>query len=178
MAPPKIGVAYSFLTVLIDAANRPALKPAPTIVAGDFQVSTDGSGFANLATLPAASPAGSEAVKVTLSAGEMTGSLIAVRAIDQAGGEWDPLLAYVEPTVQTINDVPTSADNADRLLGRNLAGGADGGRTVRQALRALRNLREIIAGVFTVFREDDVTPDWTAAVTTTPGDPVNKIDPT
>ncbi|KKL66660.1 hypothetical protein LCGC14_2142810, partial [marine sediment metagenome] len=51
-------------------------------------------------------------------------------------------------------------------------------RTVRQALRAARNLVQIAAGVMTVMKEDDVTTSHTAAVTTTAGDPISKLDPT
>ena len=67
---------------------------------------------------------------------------------------------------------------ADEFLNRNLAGGGSGGaRIVRGALRALRNRRAIAAGTLTVYQEDDTTPDWTGAVTTTAGNPVSQIDP-
>jgi hypothetical protein len=67
---------------------------------------------------------------------------------------------------------------ADAVLDRDLAGGGSGSaRTVRQALRALRNKTSIAGGVLTVTAEDDVTPAWTAAVTTAPGDPLTSIDP-
>ena len=73
---------------------------------------------------------------------------------------------------------PTAAEVADKLLGRSLAGGADGGRTVTQALRALRNKIAIAAGTMTVYEEDDTTPDWTGAVTTDPAaEPITEIDP-
>lgn len=72
---------------------------------------------------------------------------------------------------------PTTADVADKLLGRSIAGAADGGRTVQSALRLLRNKREIVAGVLTVYVEDDVTPAWTGAVATAAGNPVSSIDP-
>lgn len=75
------------------------------------------------------------------------------------------------------SDIPTAAENADKLLGRNLAGGADGGRTVQDALRPLRNKTSIAGGTMTVCEEDDATTAWTAAVTTTPGDPLSAIDP-
>lgn len=70
-----------------------------------------------------------------------------------------------------------TADAADKLLGRNLAGGSDGGRTVKDALRLLRNKRSIAAGTLTVTQEDDATPAWTAAVGTTASDPTSSIDP-
>jgi hypothetical protein len=70
---------------------------------------------------------------------------------------------------------------ADALLNRDLSTGTDSGsatvRTVRQALRALRNKVAIVAGTATVFKEDDTTASWTAAVTTAAGDPISTIDP-
>jgi len=78
----------------------------------------------------------------------------------------------------------TSAERnsvADALLNRNLATGTDSGsatvRTVRQALRFLRNKWSITGGTMTVTTENDATASWTAAVTTTSGDPVTAIDP-
>jgi hypothetical protein len=70
---------------------------------------------------------------------------------------------------------------ADVLLNRNLATGTDSGtetlRTVRQALRVLRNKVDIAAGTMTVKKEDDTTTSWTAAVTTAAGDPISAVDP-
>lgn len=70
---------------------------------------------------------------------------------------------------------------ADALLNRDMATGTDTGsttvRTVRQALRFLRNKWGISAGTLTVKKEDDATTSWTGAVTTTAGDPVSQIDP-
>ena len=45
---------------------------------------------------------------------------------------------------------PTAPQNADALLGRNLAGGSDGGRTVKDALRPGRNKVVVGAGSVTV----------------------------
>lgn len=67
---------------------------------------------------------------------------------------------------------------ADKLLGRSIAGAADGGRTVTDALRSLRNRQEIAAGTLTVYQEDDTTPAWDAAVATAAGDPLTSMDPT
>lgn len=70
---------------------------------------------------------------------------------------------------------------ADAILDRNMATGTDSGsstvRTPRQALRALRNKVSIAAGTATVTKEDDSTSSWTAAVTTTAGNPISEIDP-
>lgn len=66
----------------------------------------------------------------------------------------------------------------DAVLARNLGGGADGGRTVRDALRFLRNRRAISGGTLTVFAEDDTTPAFTAAIVATAGaNPITEIDP-
>lgn len=73
---------------------------------------------------------------------------------------------------------------ADGILDRVLSAGTDSGgnnttaRTVRQALRALRNKVNIAAGTMTVYKEDDTTSSWTSAITTTAGNPVTTSDPT
>lgn len=70
---------------------------------------------------------------------------------------------------------------ADALLDRNMATGTDSGsatvRTVRQALRFMRNKWENSGGTLTVYKEDDTTASWTASTTTAAGDPVSSVDP-
>jgi hypothetical protein len=71
---------------------------------------------------------------------------------------------------------------ADALLDRNMATGTDSGsptvRTVRQALRFLRNKWSIGGTTLTVTKEDDSTASWTATVTTDAGGaPVVGNDP-
>lgn len=68
---------------------------------------------------------------------------------------------------------------ADALLDRDMATGADsGGRTVRNALRFLRNKWGISGTTLTVTKEDDTTSAWTATVTGTAGaDPITGSDP-
>ena len=65
---------------------------------------------------------------------------------------------------------PTAIENADALLDRNMATGTDSGsptvRTVRQALRFLRNKWSISGTTLTVTKEDDTTASFTATVTT------------
>ena len=75
------------------------------------------------------------------------------------------------------------ANIADACLDRRLDLGVDNGgnttttRTWRQALRAMRNRVVIAGGTMTVYEEDDVTSDFTAAVTTAAGDPISEINP-
>lgn len=70
---------------------------------------------------------------------------------------------------------------ADTLLDRDLSVGTDSGsptvRTVRQALRFLRNKWAVVTGTLTVYKEDDTTASWTSAVATTAGNPVSSSDP-
>jgi hypothetical protein len=83
-------------------------------------------------------------------------------------------------------DIDSTALNeiADAILDRVMSAGADSGgnnttsRTVRQALRTLRNKVANAAGTLTVYKEDDTTTSFTAAVGTTAGDPISSIDPT
>jgi hypothetical protein len=77
-----------------------------------------------------------------------------------------------------VSDIPTAAQNADKLLGRNIAGGSDGCRIVKDALRPLRNKTSIdVDGVLHVMEEDDATEAWTAQTTRTAGDPLSAVDP-
>lgn len=62
----------------------------------------------------------------------------------------------------------TNTAIADAMLGRNLAGGSDGGRTVKDALRSLRNKIAFdvpSVGQFTVFDETDGVAAWTGTYT-------------
>jgi hypothetical protein len=62
-----------------------------------------------------------------------------------------------------------------------LQGGANGGRSVRDALRSLRNrvFRNVGTGLVTVTTEDDSTVAWTTQTTTnTAAAPVTESNPT
>jgi hypothetical protein len=66
---------------------------------------------------------------------------------------------------------------ADKILGRNLAGGSDGGRTVQDALRAARNKVAISGTTLNVYKEDDATLAWSATITLGSRDPLTSVDP-
>lgn len=97
----------------------------------------------------------------------------------------DALMTLIGTPAVTLADdlaaVPTATENADALLDRDMSTGTDSGsstvRTVRQALRALRNRAAISGGTLTVYKEDDSSPAWTGAVTTAAGDPISEINP-
>lgn len=82
-----------------------------------------------------------------------------------------------------LGTLSTTERNAisDAMLDRNMATGTDSGsttvRTMRQALRFLRNKWAISGGTLTVSKEDDTTTSWTGTVTQTAGNPVSQIDP-
>jgi hypothetical protein len=77
--------------------------------------------------------------------------------------------------IASLASVPE--DTSDALLDRNLAGGSNGGRTVRDALRALRNKTAIVGNTLVVYTENDTAAAWAAAVTTSPRDPLQSVDP-
>ena len=99
----------------------------------------------------------------------------------------NPLVTYFaffsqSGTVTTVNTgsgvTPNDVTNiADTLLGRNIAGGSNGGRTVRDALRSNRNRVSISGSTITVYKEDDVTPAWTGSIQTANRNPITSVDP-
>jgi hypothetical protein len=71
-----------------------------------------------------------------------------------------------------------TAEIADRILGRTISGGADGGRTVTSALRILRNKFTAAATTLTVYAEDDATVAWTSTLSTdAAATPITGSDP-
>jgi len=87
--PPVKNEDFILYVALNSASDSASFKANPTIAAGDFQISKDGGAFANLATLPAVTPASGIAVKITLSATEMNADNVFIQGIDQtATKEW------------------------------------------------------------------------------------------
>jgi len=81
-----------------------------------------------------------------------------------------------------IAALPTAAQNADKLIRRNIAGGSDTGRLVKDALRFNRNKVTIVpinatSGTLTVYEEDDTTVAWTGTVTRASADALSAVDP-
>ena len=82
-----------------------------------------------------------------------------------------------------VGDIPTAIQNADALLNRDMSTGTDSGsatiRTVRQALRFLRNKWTLTGTALSVKKEDDITESWAGVVTKTAGaEPITGSDPT
>jgi hypothetical protein len=93
--PPVKNEDFIIYVCVYDANVPNRHKVNPTIAAGDWQISKDGGAFANLATLPAVTPASGAAVKITLSSTEMNADNVLVRWADQTDPpEWaDDFLA-------------------------------------------------------------------------------------
>ena len=101
----------------------------------------------------------------TFAAGAIDASAIAANAIGAS-----------ELAADAANEI------ADAVLDRNMATGTDSGsstvRTVRQALRALRNKFTISGTTRTVMKEDDATTSWTSTISTdASADPIVGDDP-
>lgn len=77
----------------------------PTIAAGDIQISLDFGAFNNPATLPSEDPVGSGLVKIPLAQAETNADWIIVRAIDQAGAEWQDVWLFIRTDTQTIGSL-------------------------------------------------------------------------
>jgi hypothetical protein len=108
-------------------------------------------------------------------AGAITAAAIATDAID-ADAIADGAITDAVFTASANNTL------ADAFLNRDMATGTDSGsatvRTVRQALRFLRNKWSISGTTLTVTKEDDATASWTSTVTATAGaDPITANDP-
>jgi len=120
---------------------------------------------------------------VTGAVGSVTGAVGSVTgAVGSVGAGGITAASFGAGAVDAAS-LATDAVNeiADGLLERDMSTGSDSGsptvRTVRQALRILRNKASIAAGTLTVTKEDDATSSWTAAVTTTAGNPISDINP-
>lgn len=87
--PPVKNEDFVFAVFVEDFANPGTFKLAPTIAAGDFQISKDFGAFANLATLPDVEPDGTDQIRIQLSSTEMNADIVTIRWKDQtAPKEW------------------------------------------------------------------------------------------
>ncbi len=113
---PKRATAHKFYVALVDQSNTKLLKANPTLAAGDVQVSKDGGAFANITTLPSASPASGRALMVDLSATEMTADNVVVQFVDAAGAEWCDLFVNLQTTARQIDDLAYPTTTGRSLL--------------------------------------------------------------
>lgn len=114
--------------------------------------------------------------------GNLTGSVGTVATPDNIiDGVWDEQRVGHTASGSFGEKLQTNA-MADEMLARDLGSGQNSGaaeeRTVRSALRALRNKVNVGSSQMVVKKEDDTTDAWTASVTTTAvSSNVSGIDP-
>jgi len=109
-------------------------------------------------------------VTVRLDPVAYSGATVGVGSI--AAGAYSGVSVGVTNLLQSVR-----SQIADDVLFRNIAGGGSGGRSVQDALRALRNRVQIDGSRMTVYTEDDTTSAGTASVSTTADVVVTGIDP-
>ncbi len=124
MALPQKGVAYDFYVTLVSFADPSVFQTNPTLATGDFKISKDGGAFNNLATLPVVTPSGDKAVKVSLSATEMTTDKVFVLWIDVAGNEWQEGAYVIDLSVENVDTLVDAFWNA--LLDNHTVAGTYG----------------------------------------------------
>jgi hypothetical protein len=135
---------------------------------------------------------GDSVVVASIAADAVNASALATDAVTeiQTGLATSSVLAAVKAQTDLLPASPAAVgsamtlttaergDIADKVLNRNVSGGSDAGRTVKQALHFLRNRWSVATGTLTVYDTDDTTPSWTGTVTGTPGaDPITGNDP-
>lgn len=146
-----------------------------TLVASDVKISKNGGVYAskNEATAPTHDADGW--FRVTLDATDL-GTLgdIVVRIVKTGN-----LQAWRDIKVVEYEPTTAQTDFADALLKRDMSAvSGEAARSPLNALRFLRNKWAIVAGVLTVYKEDDSTSAWTSALTTNASaDPVVTSDP-
>lgn len=118
-------------------------------------------------------------------------SVIGTATVNGINGKCVCLIFRVGPAEQEVGvsnanvlsvDVAATQDIADGILDRDMAAGPDSGtstvRTVRQALRFLRNRWYIDGGVLYVMKENDSDESWTAIpLTDISAEPITGVNP-
>jgi len=165
----------------VDPANNVSLAEAIRAISDDVTgVAGSAMRGTDSALLAASAPTnfGDLAITVTtgrVDVGNWLGSAVNALIAGRVDSNTQAMGANVMTAAAAAADL--GEEFADVLLGRNIAGGSNGGRDVTSALRAVRNRVDIVGGTMTVYQENDSTAAWTAAVSTAAGDPITQIDP-
>lgn len=115
-----------------------------------------------------------------LASGVITATSIASAAITSAkfaSGAIDATAIAADAIGASELAADAATEIADAILARNIAGGSSTGRTVGQALAAVRNKVTLVGTTLTVYETDDVTPLWTGTVTLATRDSLTAVDP-
>ncbi len=123
--------------------------------------------------------AGSNAATTANITGNLSGSVGSVTG--NVGGNVVGSVGSIAADGIAAASIATAAASkiADAILTRDWTSvTGEAARSVLNALRQLRNKVAIVTDTLTVYKEDDTTAAWTAAVTGTTGaDPVTAVDP-
>lgn len=170
-ATGEAGVDFSNINGTLDAAEI----GTGAITAAKFAAGAIDAAAIATAAIDADAIATDAITSAKLAAGAITATKFAAGAIDAAA---------IATGAVDADAIAADAANeiADALLDRNMGTGTDSGsasvRTVRQALRFLRNKWTVVTGTLTVYKENDSTPAWTSVLTNdTNAKPVVSSDP-
>lgn len=201
MWPPKKNTAFDLYFEIRNASTGAVISGAAGL---DSERSIDGAAFSDCTN--EATEIGSTGIyKLALTSGEMNGDVIIVQTkssttnamtvvnvLYTTESTWDEgidvkaVLADAIATASFADGAMTVAKFAadaltgfaDALLKRDMSAvSGEAARSPLNALRFLRNKFNILAGTLTVMKEDDSSTAWTAAITTTAGNPVSQSDP-
>lgn len=171
------------ITTVTTLTNLPAITANWLTAAGIAAAALNGKGDWNIGkTGYALSAAGIQAIWDALTSALTTAGSIGKLLVDNINATISSRSTYAGGAVASVTaDVTIGAAGnnaiADALLNRNVAGGSSAGRLVKEALFVLRNKIATVAGTMTVYGTDDTTAAFTAAVTTSPSNPIDSIDP-
>ena len=160
------GVAVTGLcVVLVDKSTGAAVTSGTATV----YITKDGGAQATIAG--SASHEGNGQWSFDLTSGEMNADMVGLVVTHTS----------IAPLGITIKTLDLNAI-ADAILARDIGSGAGSGslneRTVRSALRFLRNKWSLSGTTLTVTKEDDAATAWTSVVSTSAGaNPVTGNDP-
>lgn len=106
---------------------------------------------------------------------EIVGPLL----VDASGRPEVYVVSVANSAIRTAAfETSTIAAFSDNLLGRVIGGGSSGGRTVTQALRALRNKVLRTDQALYIYDETDASISWDASLTTSASSlPITTVDP-
>lgn len=186
-----VGITYQ----IVKATNGGWTALPDTAVTTNGSLLTSGTGTAQLSVSSGVAQA--DVAKIATASVSTSSAQLGVNVVNAAGTAWGSgaitsgvfASGAIDATAIATDaigsaELSSAAANkiADAMLDRDMSTGTDSGsttvRTMRQALRFLRNKWTIIAGTLTVYKEDDSTTSWTGSVTTNAAaDPVTGNDP-
>lgn len=168
----KIATTVPNWITSVDATSTFALIPAANIYAvGDSATLGNTKTCTNTTTVTGNVNGNVTGSVGSIATGGIASASFAAGAIDAAAIATDAI-GSAEIAASGATEI------ADALLTRDMS--AVTGEAARSPLNALRRIRNRVAvsgGTATVYKEDDSTSAWTAAVTTTAGNPVSEVDP-